>query len=199
MPYWKFRDPKVQRRLEGRMVRFWNYVWQPVSALVFLWVMLFTLDRLASSQVLWASGSVALAGSAFMVFVMPGDPESRWFRILLGYIIAIAVGEGIRIGINAIFHTIPTSMVTMVSDVAVVHNTATSLHARFFELGAAVAFCFMSWVMAICKIPHTPAVGFAVVMVTESRDWIALIILGIGAVTLVLLRIFLRNMLVDLV
>lgn len=183
MPYFVKKDPSATPLRHS--MHFWNYIWQPISAMIFIWVLLYIMDKVTTNEVLWASGSAALAATTFMIFVMPENPAARWYRIILGYAIAIGVGEGMRIAFTTIFHSLP--------------QFAGIPYLRLFEVGAVLSFAGIIIVMSVFRVPHPPAAGFGVVMVIETKSWAAIVVVAVAVVILMLLKFFLRDMLVNLV
>ncbi len=165
-----------------------NLIWQPLAAILFLWVVLICLDQLATSQILWAVGAGSLASSSYIVFGKPHGPTAIPLRIIGGYLVGIATGGLMRLASVYVF---PVFAGTMFN----VHPQAMQL----VGVAAALSVGLSLFFMVLLRLEHPPAAGMALVLVLDVRDYYVVYVVIIAAIILALLRMLLRRYLQDLV
>ena len=203
--------PKKKWKWRWRFHMVWNYLWQPLTAMIYIWVVLFSLDKIKQSSLLWSVGVTVVAASTYLVFIMPDSPSSRWFRILFGYLLAFIIGELLHVAVVFVFGIFP--------------QAAGLQYLHFAEIGAVLGFGLTLYLMLFLRIPHPPAIGFATMLIiqpsgsatlagasapaealseaasgfTPHLGYVEIIVVAIAIIILVLLKFFLRRQLINLV
>ncbi len=166
--------------------KFWLHLLvQGGVAVVFMWLVLTGLDKVARSTIIWAAGASSLASSSYIVFCIPRSVVAHPLKIVGGYVIAIVVGECIRLLATWICHFIPGCQ----AGVPFMH---------VFEVAAAISVGISLLLMVLLKSEHPPAAGLAVVMVLDIRNYYALGIILFSACILALIRTCFRKQLHNL-
>lgn len=160
---------------------------QACAAVVFMWLVLFALENVAASQIIWAAGASTLASSSYIVFCAPQAVVAKPQKIIGAYIIAMLCGEAMRQLANVVCNVILSCHL----------GGLTYLHV--FEIAAGVSVGIALLLMILFKSEHPPAAGLAVVMVLDIRNWAALAIILSGAIVLSLIRIIFRRRLCNLI
>lgn len=168
-----------------RLKVIWSHlIWQPLAAMVFMGIVLFFLNLVATSAILWAVGAGSIASSCFVVFAHPSGKTSDPKSIVGSYAVAILTGEFINFiaGYFPIFHG--------------VFLETTNIYA----LGCLAAFTvgLAIFLMVLFNLEHPPATGMALVLVLDIRDYRTLVVVFLAAVLLALIRKCLVRCLCDL-
>ena len=163
----------------------WHLTFQGLVAVVFMWLVLAGLDKVARSTIIWAAGASSLASSSYIVFCAPGSIVARPLKIIGGYVIAVVVGECMRLLALVFCHVIPSC-----------HVGVPFMHV--FEVAAALSVGIALLLMILFKSEHPPAAGLAVVMVLDIRNYYALSIILFAACVLAFIRYLFRNKLCNL-
>ena len=165
---------------------FWLHLGiQTSAAVVFMWLMLMGLDKISASTIIWAAGASSLASSSYLVFCVPHSVVAHPLKIIGSYVIAMTVGEMMRLFANYFCDILPLCQIG--------HP---SMH--IFEVAAAISVGIALLLMVLCKSEHPPAAGLAVVMVLDIRNLYALGIILFGAAMLAGIRVIFRNKLRNL-
>ena len=168
----------------------WTYwvhaLTQSLAATVFMWFVFMGLDEIATSKIIWAAGASTLASSSFLVFSVPKSPVSKPIKIMGGYVLAMLVGECMRLLANVLCRVAP-------------HYHLAEPHIHMFEFVAGLSVGFTLLLMVIFKVEHPPAAGLAVVMVLDIRHVDAMLVIMAAAVVLTLVRWIFRKLLWNLV
>lgn len=181
--------------LEGQTIEFQDMdckytlhlITQACAAIVFIWLVLFSLGHIAASQIIWAAGASTLASSSYIVFCIPKAMVAKPQKIIGAYIIGMLCGEGMRQLANLACKTLSTCQMGG-SEYLHVFNAAAG-----FSVGISLLF------MVLFKLEHPPAAGLAVVMVLDIRNLEALIVILSAAIILSLIRIVFNRVLCDLI
>lgn len=202
--------PKPKKRIRYYLI--WNYIWQPIVAMLFLWILLFGIDQMETSQTLWSVVVTSIVSTTFLIFVLPDSPSAQWFRVLFGYAVALLVGELLHVAIEYLYNLFP-----MVGGMK-------TLYFQFAELGAVLSFLFITFVMIFTRIQHAPAVAFGTLLVMQPTfkaaqippgssastavavaqelrrglphiTFVEIIFLILAVIILVLIKVFMRNIL----
>jgi CBS domain-containing membrane protein len=151
----------------------WNYIWQTTLIFVFLIAVLNMLlfsERV--SNIAWAVGAGSLASSAYFVLSKTSAVEAH------SYILAISCGM--------ITHYIGGKVLLFP------HG--------FFWMSFLAAFAVVATLLLMIwvKAEHPPAVGMALVLVIDLKDYYTSIIVLVAITVLVTLKLVLRPWLRDL-
>lgn len=160
---------------------------QACAALVFMWLVLFTLDHVATSQIIWAAGASTLASSSYIVFCAPKSVVAKPQKVIGAYIIAMFCGEAMRYLANLVCGGISSC------------HAGGLVYLHVFEVAAAFSVGIAFLLMVLLKSEHPPAAGLAVVMVLDIRNFGALAVILGGAIVLSGIRFIFRRMLCDLI
>ncbi len=172
-------DSKVQRDLWRTLhlsPRTPNYLFQSGMATVSLIVILLVED-----VVLRAAIVVAVASSAFTIFIVPNSIASSPRRVIGGHAVAVVAG--------AIFSSV--LFIPIVESAAETSRLPVDLMAAL-SVGAGML------AMAVTNTEHPPAAGTALGLVIVGWSWSAVLFIMSSAVILSLIRLILRGRLVNL-
>ena len=161
-----------------------NILWQPVGAIIFIAAVLFALNSLGCSAILWAIGAGALSSSANCVFTHPDRDVSQPKHIILGYVIGMVCGLAVRFLIN-LSH-------------AWLHTDSLHAFSHYLTLVAAVVVGIVLWVMVYCKCEHPPATGLALVLVIDLKHYDILFVIMAAAIVLAGIKALFAKHLVSL-
>ena len=168
--------------LEGRLAyrrlrRHWKtYLLQcGLSALVLLIVMLIV------DVVLQAAIAVAIASTAFIVFVMPHSKAAAPRRVVGGHVVAVIVSTAL-----SVLHLIP-----------VFGEQAAESHVAG-DLLAVLSVGLSIFLMVLTRTEHPPAAGTALGLVVGGWALSAVLFVLFGAVTLSIVHMFTRRRLTNL-
>lgn len=151
-------------------------------AVVFICLVLMLLNKIVHTKIILASGASTLASSAFLVFAVPSSAGAKPFKIIGGYIIAIFVGEAIRLCINFMYVLLP------------------NIYPSFlFEIAASFSVGLTILLMILLKLEHPPAAGLAIIIVLDICHFGSILTIFFGALILTIIRTFFRNYLIDLI
>lgn len=161
-----------------------NLIWQPLTAVIFICVVLFFLNRISQSDLLWAVGAGALSSSCYIVFGRPSSITADPWNIIGGYLIGMVSGELIRL---LSIQTYPVTMDFM-------NNPYFHIMGMFAAISVGLALV----VMAVLNLEHPPAAGLALVLVLDVRDYRVLAVIFVAVIALTVIRVGLRKYLLDL-
>jgi len=161
-----------------------HLIWQTLFAMVFMFAVLFALDHVVVSSLIWAAGASSLASTAFCVFGSPHTRVAYPIRIFGGYVIGMISGEALRL----LLHVSCLGLIVCQPNVPI----------HVMELAAAISVGLALIVMVLLKLEHPPAAGFAIVLVLDIREWYALLIILIAAFLLTFIRWALDKWLINL-
>ncbi len=168
-----------------RIKNIWpNILWQPAIAIIFMLIVLYVLNLMATSPILWAVGSGSLASSCFLIFGQPSSSSSSPRRVVGGYLIGIVVGLLVS--------------VVMSKFVVLGSNFLQTQNLYAVGLCAATAVGLSLIVMALLDLEHPPSAGMTLVLVVDVRDYYVVAVVFVAAIVLALLKIALRKWLRDL-
>ena len=134
-----------------------NYIWQPLMVFIFLWLCLHFFYMTAQTDALWAVGGGSLASSAYLLFAKPNSTPAHPVRFVVAYVIAVLCGIAMHWSL--------------------LHFTVAPLFACpypgfcwtgfFAALSVMITFMFLIGL----RMDHPPALGMALVLVIDSRDY----------------------------
>ena len=159
---------------------------QAIAAFIFMWLVLFSLDLVATSRILWAAGASTLASSSFIIFCSPQSVMAKPQKIIGGYIIAMVCGEVMRWVAIWVCHIIPSC-----------HAGPPFVHV--FEVAAALSLVLALLLMILFRSEHPPAAGLAIVMVLDVRNLDILAVILAAAVLLSIVQMIFRKKLCNLI
>ena len=168
--------------LEGRLIdrkfrRHWkNYLFQCALSTLALLLILLVVD-----VVLRAAIVVAIASSAFIVFVRPHGEAAAPQRVIGGHVVAVVVGAAL----SALY------LIPGFGELA-----ESSIFARDFI--AVLAVGISTLIMVLTNTEHAPAAGTALGLVVGGWEPSAALFVMIGAVTLAVVHFLLRSRLTNL-
>lgn len=167
-----------RRRLIDRKFRqnWRSYLFQSALTMVALLIILLVID-----VVLQAAIVVAIASTAFIVFVAPHSNAAGPRRVVGGHIVAMAVGTFF-------------SLAYLVPELGELVSTSNSVR----DLVAVLAVGLSMLVMAITNTEHPPAAGTALGLVVTGWTPSAVLFVVLGTVTLSLIHLLLRPYLKNL-
>ena len=171
--------PKVQRDLWHTLhlsPRTPNYLFQSGMATVSLVVILLVEDA-----VLRAAIVVAVASTAFTIFIVPNSIAASPRRVIGGHAVAVVAG--------AIFSSI--LLMPMVESAAETSRLPV-------DLMAALSVGVGMLAMAVTNTEHPPAAGTALGLVIQGWSWSAVLFVMSSAVILSRIRLVLRRRLINL-
>ncbi len=163
-----------------------HLVVQGMSAVVFMFLVLFSLDHVRASNVIWAAGASTLASSSFSLFCRPTSPIVRHIRIIGGYVVAMLSGHAMRLLAGVFCH--------VVQNCHLLH-----VHTLVFEISATLSVGIALFLMALLRLSHPPAAGLAVVMVLDIGNPYAMLVILSGAVTLCIIHAVFNKQLRNLI
>lgn len=154
---------------------FFHLLIQSLAAIIFMFLVLYSLDKVLATNLIWAAGASTLASSAYIVFGSPHIPSAQPHRILFGYLIAMVCGYFLQFLSNDTTH--------------LNYFYANPTYQRHvFEVAAALSVGLSFILMLLLRCSHPPAAGLAVVMVLEISNFKAIAVISLGALLLVLIR-----------
>ena len=162
--------------IDSQLRRYWkNYLVQCALATLALLAIMLVMDVVVRAAIV-----VAIASSAFIVFVMPHSWASTPRRVIGGHVVAVIVASGF-----ALLYLTPVG-----GFVAESHLTS--------DLMAAAAVGLSILIMVSINTEHPPAAGTVLVLVVEGWALSTVLIVLLGAVILSVVHAFLRRRLVNL-
>ena len=178
-------QPKAFRRLRRAFRYLWlrvfrrrsfNYLFQCGLATVTLFVILLLQDAVLQAAII-----VAVASSAFTIFVFPNSLASTPRKVVGGHVVAVIIG----------------SMAAAI--LAIPSVSSAVLDSRYIlSLIAALAVGIGILAMVFTDTEHPPAAGTVLGLVIHEWSWAVVGFVVISALVLSIVRIALRPRLVDL-
>ena len=152
-----------------------RYLFQCGLATVALIVIL-----LVENAVFRAAIVVALASTAFIIFVVPDSVAAGPRRVIGGHIVAVIIGSGL------------SGLLNMPGIESVAEGS------RFVSnITAAVSVGISIFVMVVTDTEHPPAAGTALGLIIPDWSWSAVVFILSGAVILSIIRIVLRPKMIN--
>jgi CBS-domain-containing membrane protein len=179
------REPLASRGLRGFSSRLWDSRFPARASHYFLQCGLATAALffilLMEDAVFRAAIVVAVASTAFTIFVFPNSVASTPRKVIGGHAVAVVTGS-----VSAAILVIPT-----ISDSAE--------QSRYvLDMIAALAVGIGIFIMVVTNTEHPPAAGTALGLVIHDWSWSAVAFIMISALVLSVIRFALRPRLVDL-
>ena len=172
----------LHRGLPGKVIdrhlfaRVHHYLFQTGLATVVLIIMLLVEDAVLNAAIV-----VAIASSAFIVFVVPNSVAATPRKVIGGHLVAVIVGT---VGSGILM--IPTL-------------EAFAEQSRYLlDIVAALSVGLSILVMVTTNTEHPPAAGTVLGLVVQGLGWHAVAFILVSAVLLSLIRLILRPKLVNL-
>lgn len=172
----------LHRGLSGKVfdrhifTKYRHYLFQTGLATAALIVMLLVEDAVLNAAIV-----VAVASSAFIVFVVPNSVASTPRKVIGGHLVAVIVGT---IGSGILM--IPTL-------------EAFAEQSRYLlDIVAALSVGLSILVMVATNTEHPPAAGTVLGLVVQGLGWQAVAFILVSAVSLSLIRLILRPKLINL-
>ena len=156
------RDPADKESLiDSQFRRYWkNYLGQCVLAALALLAIMLVMDVVARAAIV-----VAIASSAFIVFVMPHSRVSTLRRVIGGHVVAVIVALGL-----ALLYLTP------------VGGFAAESHLTSDLMAATVGLSIL--IMVVFNTEHPPAAGTVLGLAVEGWTLSAVFFVLLGAVML---------------
>ena len=165
------------RLIDRRFRRHWrNYLFQCVLATLTLLVILLVVD-----VVLRAAIVVAIASTAFIIFVAPHSQASSPRRVIGGHVVAVLVGA-----VVSLLYLVPGW-----GEMAMTSNLAR-------DLMAVVSVGLSILLMVLTNTEHPPAAGTALGLGVAGWDPSAILFVLLGAIALSIIHKLLRSRLQNL-
>lgn len=147
---------------------------QSLATIIFLSLVLFALNTVGKSEVVWAVGAGSLASSCFLVFGRPHARGAQPKRIVGGYLIGVITGELIHF--------------TITRFTFFQHVFFGSPHFQAIAVLAAIAVGVSLILMVLLHVEHPPAAGMALVLVLDVHDYHVLTVIVVASLVLALIR-----------
>ena len=161
------------RQLTSQLHR---YIFQTGLATIALIIMLLVEDAVLNAAIV-----VAVASSAFIVFVVPNSVAATPRRVIGGHLVAVVVGA-------------IASGVLMIPALQ-----AFSEQSRYvLDIVAALSVGLSILVMVATDTEHPPAAGTVLGLVIQGLEWHAIVFILVSAVSLSIIRLVLRPKLINL-
>lgn len=167
---------------------FTHFVLQTFAAVVFMILVLFSLDHVQASHLVWAAGASTLASSSFIVFGTPHIESAKPYCIVVGYLITILSGSLIRILSG-------WSCDGFLLEIC--QNPVYQLPMN--EVTAVISMCLAFGLMVFFRCAHPPAAGLAIVMVLDIQNYKPVVVIFIAAIILAAVRFIFNKLLIKLV
>ncbi len=171
-----FKMPKARPRLLWQLVdpkahtRVYSYLFQCGLATIFLIAALLLHDAVLRAAII-----VAVASSAFIIFVVPDSVAATPRRVIGGHIVAIIIG-------------------TIFAAIAGSHEESS----YFVDIMAALSVGLSILLMVSTNTEHPPAAGTALGLVIHGWSVPAVIFVLVSVLVLSIIRIVLRHKMVNL-
>jgi CBS-domain-containing membrane protein len=163
----------IDRKLPGRAH---NYIIQCGLASLSLFLILLVQDAVFRAAIV-----VAVASTAFTIFVFPNSIASTPRKVIGGHVVAVVSGAAM-VGVLLILS---------------VDNTAENT--RFVvDIAAALSVGLAALLMVVTNTEHPPAAGTAFALVIYPWSWQAITFIIFSAMILSLVRLILRPKLINL-
>lgn len=157
-----------------------HYVLQSGYAVIFLWLVLFSLDQVSAPGLLWAVGASSVASSSFIVFTRPCGQTTEPVRLIGSYLLSILIGIGCS---HIVFF---------------LHHVVGFPHLRAMELSSALSVGLATFLMAVLHFQHPPAASMSLVLTLEPWGFATVIVIVSAIFVLaglsIILRPYLRNL-----
>lgn len=153
-----------------------NYLFQCGLATLSLIVIFVVEDALLNAAIV-----VAVASTAFIIFVIPNSIAATPRKVIGGHLVAVIVGTAF-------------SLVLQMP----ILETFTAEPRILFDVLAAICVGVSILVMVVTNSEHPPAAGTALGLIIQDSSWAAVGFILVSAILLSLLRIILRPKLIDL-
>ena len=160
---WQLVDPKAHTRV-------YSYLFQCGLATIFLIAVLLLHDAVLRAAII-----VAVASSAFIIFVVPDSVAATPRRVIGGHIVAIIIG-------------------TIFAAIAGSHEESS----YFVDIMAALSVGLSILLMVSTNTEHPPAAGTALGLVIHGWSVPAVIFVLVSVLVLSIIRIVLRHKMVNL-
>ena len=171
-----FKMPKARPRLLWQLVdpeahtRVYSYLFQCGLATIFLIAVLLLHDAVLRAAII-----VAVASSAFIIFVVPDSVAATPRRVIGGHVVAIIIG-------------------TIFAAIAGPHEDSS----YFVDIMAALSVGLSILVMVSTNTEHPPAAGTALGLVIHGWSVPVVIFVLVSVLVLSIIRIVLRHKMVNL-
>ena len=163
------------RLTDGRFRRYWkNYLIQSGMAALALLIVMLTMDVVLQTAIV-----VAIASSAFIIFVMPHSTAATPRQVIGGHVVAVVVA----MAVSALYLVPVFGNDSHLAD----------------DIVAVVAVGLSTLVMVVTSTEHPPAAGTALGLAIARWDPSLILFVLLGAVILTVVRALLRPYLVNLV
>lgn len=156
---------------------------QTLACALFILLVLWCLNKVSMSRVVWAVGASSIASSAFSVFMRPESPGSHHRCIIIAYLIATGLAEVFRAAYENLVSAYPVMLTQGIP---------------WVWLFAVVSMVLSILLMVWFKSEHPPAVGVGLVLMLEVKQFTIVIVLLAAAIVLALARRLLRSILISL-
>jgi len=147
---------------------FLHLILQGLAAIIFMFVVLVSLDWVGAKNLIWAAGASCLAASSFLVFATPNAEYAKARHIIFGYVIAILCGHLVRIFTLHLCH----------------NDWGDCQYRILVEVAAIISLGITFCIMVLSRSGHPPAAGLAIVMVLEISNYAVIGIILAAAVVL---------------
>lgn len=161
-----------------------NIIWQPILAIIFICFVLFIMNQIAVSTLLWAVGAGALSSTSYIVFSRPHAAPAKPWCIVGAYLIGIFSGEIVRFCIDQ-FYVMSGHFIN-------------DPHYHLLGILASVSVGITLIITVLTKLEHPPAAGMALVIVVDVKDYKVLAVIFAAACLLAFIRWALNHWLRDL-
>ena len=153
-----------------------HYVFQCGLAAISLIFILLIGDTVFKTAIV-----VGIASSAFTVFVIPDSVAATPRKVIGGHFVAGIVGAVISLSIQS------TAL-----------NSFSEETRYFVDIAAAMSVGIGIFVMVVTNTEHPPAAGTSLGLVFYGFDWTSIVFILLSALLLSLVRVALRNKMINL-
>lgn len=164
-----------------------HFFMQLLAAVLYVLVVLITLDIISESPVMWAVGSSSLASSAYLIFATPSSHSASAKRLVGAYIIALICGMVVRhLNIWLLQQHDGVLLLGLTHD------------PHMYWLSASVSVGISMFLMLLFSLEHPPAAGMAMLLVIEQRSYVSILTIFCLVLLLAVLKLFMRRYLQDM-
>ena len=153
-----------------------QYIFQCGLATLVLLVVLIVEDAVLNAAVM-----VAVASTAFIIFVIPDSIAARPRRVIGGHVVAVLIGGLLTIILHSSFL-----------------NPIVAGNRIVFDVMAALSLGISILLMVVTNTEHPPAAGTALGLILEGFSWNLVLFVLLSALLMSLIRIVLRNKMTNL-
>ncbi|MDA0770864.1 MAG: HPP family protein [Chloroflexi bacterium] len=153
-----------------------QYLFQCGMATLVLLIILVVEDAVLNAAVI-----VAVASTAFIIFVVPNSIAATPRRVIGGHLVAILIGGALSLLLHSDF-----------LNPLVEHNRI------IFDIMAALSLGLSILFMAVTNTEHPPAAGTALGLIIHGFDWNLVLFVLLSALLMSLIRMVLRPRLTNL-